>query len=235
MEAIGRLQTTDCGGTGQNAQEPGKRGKEFAIIGKHVRGNRKGDFVPNSSAEVTRLLAEVRLGRRGALDRLIGLVYGELRRIAGRQMRRERTGHTLQPTALVHEAFLRLVDQSNADWQNRAQFFGVAAQLMRRLLVDHARRRRAAKRGIAVVLNEELLQLGPGADQTDEILAVDEVLARLADLNSRQARVVELRYFGGLSVEETAEALGIGTRTVKLDWAMAKGWMKSQLSEGARA
>jgi RNA polymerase sigma-70 factor (ECF subfamily) len=191
--------------------------------------------VPNSSGEVTRLLAEVRLGRRGALDRLIGLVYGELRRIAGRQMRRERTGHTLQPTALVHEAFLRLVDQSNADWQNRAQFFGVAAQLMRRLLVDHARRRRAAKRGIAVVLNEELLQLGPGADQTDEILAVDEVLARLADLNSRQARVVELRYFGGLSVEETAEALGIGTRTVKLDWAMAKGWMKSQLSEGARA
>jgi RNA polymerase sigma-70 factor (ECF subfamily) len=189
----------------------------------------------DSRGEVTRLLAEVRLGRSSALDRLIGLVYGELRRIAGRQMRRERTGHTLQPTALVHEAFLRLVDQSNADWQNRAQFFGVAAQLMRRLLVDHARRRRAAKRGIAVVLNEELLQLGPGADQTDEILAVDEVLARLADLNSRQARVVELRYFGGLSVEETAEALGIGTRTVKLDWAMAKGWMKSQLSEGARA
>jgi RNA polymerase sigma-70 factor (ECF subfamily) len=189
----------------------------------------------DSRGEVTRLLAEVRLGRRSALDRLIGLVYGELRRIAGRQMRRERTGHTLQPTALVHEAFLRLVDQSNADWQNRAQFFGVAAQLMRRLLVDHARRRRAAKRGIAVVLNEELLQLGPGADQTDEILAVDEVLARLADLNSRQARVVELRYFGGLSVEETAEALGIGTRTVKLDWAMAKGWMKSQLSEGTRA
>jgi RNA polymerase sigma-70 factor (ECF subfamily) len=101
----------------------------------------------DSRGEVTRLLAEVRLGRRSALDRLIGLVYGELRRIAGRQMRRERTGHTLQATALVHEAFLRLVDQSNADWQNRAQFFGVAAQLMRRLLVDHARRRRAAKRG----------------------------------------------------------------------------------------
>ncbi len=195
----------------------------------------KGDFVSDTRGEVTRLLAEVKLGRSDALDRLIGLVYGELRRIAGRQMRSERTGHTLQPTALVHEAFLRLMDQSPADWQNRAQFFGIAAQVMRRLLVDHARRRRAAKRGIAVALNEELLQLGPGADQTDEILAVDEVLARLADLNSRQARVVELRYFGGLSVEETAEALGIGTRTVKLDWAMAKGWMKSQLSEGTRA
>jgi RNA polymerase sigma-70 factor (ECF subfamily) len=195
----------------------------------------KGDFVSDTRGEVTRLLAEVKLGRSDALDRLIGSVYGELRRIAGRQMRSERTGHTLQPTALVHEAFLRLMDQSPADWQNRAQFFGIAAQVMRRLLVDHARRRRAAKRGIAVALNEELLQLGPGADQTDEILAVDEVLARLADLNSRQARVVELRYFGGLSVEETAEALGIGTRTVKLDWAMAKGWMKSQLSEGTRA
>ena len=195
----------------------------------------KGDFVSDTRGEVTRLLAEVKLGRSDALDRLIGSVYGELRRIAGRQMRSERTGHTLQPTALVHEAFLRLMDQSPADWQNRAQFFGIAAQVMRRLLVDHARRRRAAKRGIAVALNEELLQLGPGADQTDEILAVDEVLARLAELDPRQARVVELRYFGGLSVEETAEAMGIATRTVKLDWAMAKGWMKSQLSEGTRA
>lgn len=187
--------------------------------------------MPDDSGEVTRLLAEVRLGRSGALDRLIGLVYGELRRIAGRQMRRERTAHTLQPTALVHEAFLRLVDQSNADWQNRAQFFGVAAQVMRRLLVDYARRRRAAKRGIPVALNEELLPVRPGS-QSEEILAVDEVLSRLAKLNPRQARVVELRYFVGLSVEETAGVMGIATRTVKLDWAMAKGWMRSQLSAG---
>jgi RNA polymerase sigma-70 factor (ECF subfamily) len=183
--------------------------------------------------EVSRLLAEVKLGRSDALDRLMPLVYRELRRIASHQMRGERAGHSLQPTALVHEAFLRLVDQNAANWHNRAQFFGVAAQLMRRLLVDHARRRRAAKRGIPVTLNEEIYQRG-SADQTEEILAVDEVLARLADLDPRQARVVELRYFGGLSVEETAEAMGIATRTVKLDWAMAKGWMKSQLSAGGR-
>jgi RNA polymerase sigma-70 factor, ECF subfamily len=188
----------------------------------------------DNRGEVTSLLADVALGRSDALDRLMSLVYQELRRIARNQMRGERSGHTLQPTALVHEAFLRLVDQNRADWRNRAQFFGVAAQLMRRLLVDHARRRRAAKRGIPVTLNEEICQRGPGADQTEEILAVHQVLGRLAELDPRQARVVELRYFGGLSVEETAEAIGVGTRTVKLDWAMAKGWLKSQLSVGAR-
>jgi RNA polymerase sigma-70 factor, ECF subfamily len=190
--------------------------------------------VGDTRGEVTELLAEWKLGRKDALDRLMPLVYRELRRIAGRQMRDERAGHTLQPTALVHEAFLRLVDQSRADWQNRAQFVAVSAQLMRRLLVDHARRRRAAKRGTPVTLNEEILPRSPGADQTEEILAVDEVLARLAELDERQARIVELRYFGGLSVEETAEVLGIAARTVKLDWAMAKGWMKSQLSPRGR-
>jgi RNA polymerase sigma factor (TIGR02999 family) len=169
------------------------------------------------------------------LDRLMPLVYQELRRIARNQMRGERSGHTLQPTALVHEAFLRLVGQNRADWQNRAQFFGVAGQLMRRLLVDHARRRRAAKRGIPVTLNEAILPGGRGADQAEEILAVDQVLGRLAELDARQARIVELRYFGGLSVEETAEAIGVAARTVKLDWAMAKSWLKSQLSTGARA
>jgi RNA polymerase sigma factor (TIGR02999 family) len=188
----------------------------------------------DTRGEVTKLLAELESGRKDALDRLIPLVYRELRRIAGHQIRDERVGHTLQPTALVHEAYLRLVDQSRADWQNRAQFVGVAAQLMRRLLVDHARRRRAAKRSIPVTLNKEILLRSPGADQTEEILAVDQVLARLAELDSRQARVVELRYFGGLTVEETAEAMGIGARTVKLDWAMAKGWMQSQLSPRGR-
>jgi RNA polymerase sigma factor (TIGR02999 family) len=188
----------------------------------------------DTCGEVTRLLAEVRLGRSDALDRLMSLVYRELHRIASHQMRGERLGHTLQPTALVHEAFLRLVEQNHDNLQNRTQFFGVAAQLMRRLLVDHARRRRAAKRGIPVTLNEEIYQRGSGTDRTEEILAVDEVLARLAELDPRQARVVELRYFGGLSVEETAEVMGMATRTVKLDWAMAKGWMKSQLSAGAR-
>jgi len=188
----------------------------------------------DTRGEVTALLAELKLGRKGALNRLMPLVYRELRRIAGNQMRDERVGHTLQPTALVHEAFLRLVDQSRADWQNRAQFLGVSAQLMRRLLVDHARRRRAAKRGTAITLNEEILQPRPGASQMEEILAVNEALDRLAKLDARQARVVELRYFAGLSVEETAEALGVGMRTVKLDWALAKGWMRTQLSGGAR-
>ena len=188
--------------------------------------------ITETPGEVTALLNEARLGRKAALDRLLALVYGELRRIARAQMRRERPGHTLEPTELVNEAFLRLVGQNRADWQNRAQFFGVAAQLMRRLLVDYARRRRAAKRRFAITLNA--IMSGAGADQTDEILAVDEVLGRLAELDPRQARVVELRYFGGLTVDETAEVMGIAARTVKLDWAMAKGWMKSQLSAGAR-
>jgi RNA polymerase sigma factor (TIGR02999 family) len=190
--------------------------------------------VADTRGEVTKLLAEAKLGRKDALERLMPLVYRELRLIARRQMRDERVGHTLQPTALVHEVFLRLVDQSRADWQNRAQFFAVAAKLMRRLLVDYARRRRAAKRGIGITLNADIFQRGlasrSSAGQTEEILAVDEVLTRLAAFDPRQARVVELRYFGGLSIEETAEAMGISTRTVKLDWTMAKGWMKSQLS-----
>jgi RNA polymerase sigma factor (TIGR02999 family) len=185
-----------------------------------------------SRGEVTALLAELKLGRKDALDRLMPLVYRELRRVAGNCMRDERPGHTLQPTALVHEAFLRLVEQDYTNWQNRAQFVGVAGQLMRRLLVDHARGRRALKRGIPVTLNEEIFPRAAGADQTEEILAVDEILARLAELDFQQARIVELRYFGGLTVEETAEALAISPRTVKRDWAMAKAWMKAQLESG---
>ncbi|HXP62999.1 MAG TPA: ECF-type sigma factor [Dongiaceae bacterium] len=185
-----------------------------------------------SRGEVTALLAELKLGRKDALDRLMPLVYRELRRVAGNCMCDERPGHTLQPTALVHEAFLRLVEQDRADWQNRAQFVGVAGQLMRRILVDHARGRRALKRGIPITLDEEILERAAGGDQTEEILAVDEILARLAELDPQQARIAELRYFGGLSVEETAEALAISPRTVKRDWAMAKRWMKSQLENG---
>jgi RNA polymerase sigma factor (TIGR02999 family) len=186
-------------------------------------------LLTDSPGEVSVLLGELKLGHKDALERLMPLVYKELRRVAGYYMRGERPGHTLQPTALVHEVFLRLVDQDHADWRNRAQFVGVAAQLMRRLLVDHARGRRALKRGIAVTMNEEIFHRADGADHTEEILAVDEVLARLAELDPQQARVVELRYFGGLSVEETAAAMAISPRTVKRDWAMAKGWMKSQL------
>jgi len=182
--------------------------------------------------EVTALLGEMRLGRKDALTRLIPLVYKELRRLASHYMRDERVNHTLQPTALVHEAFLRLVGQERTDWQNRAQFIGVAAQLMRRILVDHARRRAAAKRaGAPVALEGARRKPGAKTVQTEEILAVDEVLARLARLDPQQARVAELRYFGGLSVEETAEVMGISGRTVKRDWAMARAWMRAQLSE----
>lgn len=185
-----------------------------------------------SRGEVTQLLGELKLGREDALEKLMPLVYRELRRVAGHCMRDERPGHTLQPTALVHEAFLRLVDQDRADWRNRAQFIGVAAQLMRRLLVDHARRRRALKRGTPVTLNEEIFNRAAGAVHTEEILAVDEILSRLAELDPQQARVVELRYFGGLSVEETSEVMAISPRTVKRDWAMAKAWLRTQLSTG---
>jgi RNA polymerase sigma-70 factor (ECF subfamily) len=183
---------------------------------------------PEDVGEVTQLLAQFRMGEVEALNRLLPLVYTELRRIAARQLRRERLGHTLQPTALAHEAFLRLVDQNRSDWRDRAHFLGVSAHLMRRLLVDYSRRRRAEKRTLPVTLNEGLFQ--PAINQTEQILAVDEVLRQLAGLDPRQARVVELRYFGGLSVKETADALGLSERTVKLDWAMAKGWMQAQLS-----
>jgi RNA polymerase sigma factor (TIGR02999 family) len=159
--------------------------KKFVIIERiQVRTARKVSAgIVDNRGEVTKLLAEVRLGRSDALDRLLSLVYQELRRIARNQMRGERPGHTLQPTALVHEAFLRLVDQNRADWRNRAQFFGLAAQLMRRILVDHARRRHAAKRGIAVTLNEAIIQRKAGTDQTEEILAMDQALARLGELD----------------------------------------------------
>jgi RNA polymerase sigma factor (TIGR02999 family) len=178
------------------------------------------------------LLAEIKLGHKDALARLMPLVYRELRRLAGHYLRGERIGHTLQPTALVHEAFLRLVGQDHAGWEHRSQFIGVAAQLMRRILVDYARQRAAGKRaGPAITLNEEQLGARQGFDRTEEILAVDEVLGRLAELDPPQARVVELRYFAGLSVEETAEVMEISPRTVKRDWAMARAWLRAQLAE----
>jgi RNA polymerase sigma factor (TIGR02999 family) len=185
----------------------------------------------DAHGEVTMLLGELRLGRQEALIKLMPLVYKELRRVASRQMRDERAGHTLQPTALVHEAFLRLVGQDHGKWENRAQFISVAGQIMRRVLVDYARHRRAAKRGFPVTLNDEIFQGRAGPDRTEEILAVEELLGRLEELSPRQARIAELRYFAGLSVEETAGALGICPRTVKADWAMARGWLRSQLVE----
>jgi RNA polymerase sigma factor (TIGR02999 family) len=181
------------------------------------------------AGEVTLLLAQVKGGDQAALGKLIPLVYKELRRLAGHYLRDERIGHTLQPTALVHEAYLRLAGQDRADWQNRAQFMGVAAQLMRRILVDYARQRAAAKRAPGAVD----LEFGATSDKTEEVLAVDELLGRLTALDPQQGRVVEMRYFGGLSVEETAEALGVSPRTVKRDWAMAKAWLRTELAVGS--
>ena len=185
-----------------------------------------------SPGEVTLLLHELKLGNKDALDRLLPLVYGELRRLADRCLRRERPEHTLQTTALVHEAYLRLVEQDRADWKDRAHFLGVAAQMMRRILVDYARARATAKRAGATV-RIEIAGFEPSGEEprTEEILAVDQALNRLAELDPQQTRIVELRYFAGLTVEETAEAVGISPRTVKRDWAMASAWLRGELSQ----
>ena len=156
------------------------------------------------------------------------VVYAELKSLAAGYLRVERADHTLQTTGLVHEAYLRLVDQSRVTWKNRGHFFGIAAQSMRRILVDHARKRHAGKRdgGQPITLDDELASL---STSTDEVLAVDEALGRLAVLDERQARIVELRYFTGLSIEETADALSISPATVKRDWTSAKAWLQREL------
>ena len=183
-----------------------------------------------SSEGVTQLLVDWSKGDQAALERLMPLVYSELRRLATNYLRRERQGHTLQPTALVNEAYLKLVDQRNAKWQNRAQFFGISAQLMRRILVDHARQRQAVKRGgteqhrISITSAEKL------ASQTEfDLLALNEALDELTKLDPQQGRIVELKFFGGLSIEETAEVLGVGHATVERDWKMARAWLRRQL------
>ena len=175
---------------------------------------------------VTALLGRAAGGDRAAFDRAVALVYDELRGLAHAQLRRERPGHTLDTGALVHEAYLRLGDGRGPAWEGRGHFLAVAAAAMRRVLVDHARRAHAAKRGGAarpLPLDEALAR--PAALPDDRLLALDEALARLATLDPRQARVVECRYFGGLTEEETAHALGVGLRTVKRDWAKARAWL----------
>jgi RNA polymerase sigma factor (TIGR02999 family) len=184
---------------------------------------------PALPGEVTLLLAEARRSGQEAVARLIPLVYRELRHLAGHYLQNERIGHTLQPTALVHEVYLRLLGQNRTEWQNRAHFLGVAARMMRRVLVDYARQRATRKRTGPVAIAAGSVEPG-AAVPLDEILAVDEGLTRLHALDPQQSRVVELRYFGGLSVEETAEALGVSPRTVKRDWAMARAWLHAELS-----
>lgn len=180
---------------------------------------------------ITQLLNDWGKGDRAALEKLMPLVYSELRRLATNYLRRERAGHTLQPTALVNEAYLKLVDQRNAKWQNRAQFFGISAQLMRRILVDHARQRQAVKRGgsgqqrLSITSVEATVLKEPEID----LLALNEALDELAQVDPQQSRIVELKFFGGLSIEETAEVLGISHATVERDWKMARAWLRRQL------
>jgi len=182
------------------------------------------------SEEITDLLRAWRAGDSAALDRLTTILYNELHRIASRYMRSEKLGHTLQTTALVNEVYLRLVDVSNVDWQHRAQFFGVAAQLMRRILVDAARTRHSRKRGGDVVkINlDETAIVSPEPDEV--VLALDVALETLQQLAPRQARVVELRYFGGLTEDETAEVMNTTSRTVRRDWQFARAWLMRELT-----
>lgn len=189
-----------------------------------------GDDRPRTH-EITALLSHWRAGDQQALEALMPLVYEELRRIADRSLRRERGEHTLQPTALVHEAFLRLIDQRNVQWQNRAHFFAIAAQLIRRVLVDHARRRRAAKRGGALEAIPIEHEVAVSSKQSVDTLALDEALSRLAGREPQQARIVELRFFGGLTNEEVADVLRISARTVIREWNMARAWLFAELSE----
>jgi len=186
--------------------------------------------VPTRSVEVTGLLKAWSGGDQAALERLADHLYDELRRIARRYMRNERAGNTLQTTALVNEVYLRLVNVKNVDWQQRAQFFAIAAQMMRRILVDAARARGSRKRGGgAVKVNvDEALVVSPERDSS--LVALDEALEAFSKLAPRQAKVVELRYFGGLSEEETAEVLKISARTVRRDWDFAKSWLMRELS-----
>lgn len=184
---------------------------------------------PSDTHAVTALLARLSRGDHGAFADLLPLVYHELKAVAGRQLGREDSGHTLTPTALVHEVYFRLVGQREPHFQDREHFFGVAARAMRRLLVDHARGRRRLKRDAA--LNVELApDLAAEYDEPEEILALDDALRRLTVIDERQARVVELRYFMGLDLDETARTLGVSTATVKRDWVLARAFLKEALS-----
>jgi RNA polymerase sigma factor (TIGR02999 family) len=182
-----------------------------------------------SPNEITQQLIAWSNGDTAALERLIPAVYQELRRMADHYLRGERAGHSLQPTALVHEAYLRLIDQTKVEWHNRAHFFGVAAQMMRRILIDHAKAKQRAKGGGAAVK----VSLDEGAvfsqERATELVALDDALQELGKLDERKSRIVELRYFGGLTVEETAQVLGVSDKTVMRDWNLAKAWLYQQL------
>jgi len=193
-----------------------------------TRGRRRVEPV---SPDVTSLLKKLADGNQDAAGELIPVIYQELHRLAVGHLRHERPDHTLQPTALVHEAYIKLVAQRNADWQSRAHFFAVASKLMRRILVDYARRQLRAKRGgrQAKLSLDEVLLVSP--DRPDKMLALDECLTRLEKLDARQGRIVELRYFGGLTIDEAAQILSVSATTVRREWTSAKAWLYGELKE----
>lgn len=178
--------------------------------------------------EITRLLADYGEGNRDVLDQLLPLVYDELRGIAGAYLMRERAGHTLQPTALVHEAYMRLIDQRTADWRNRAQFYGLAAQMMRRILINHAIAKKAEKRGGGRAVSLEDITIA--FDDTNfDLVDLNDALERLAELDKQKCEIVEMKFFGGMTTEEIAEALAVSTRTVERGWTFARSWLYKEL------
>ena len=189
-------------------------------------------IVESPSKSVTQLLREWSGGDTAARDQLMHVVYDELRRLAAYYLNRERRDHTLQPTALVHEAYLKLCDEAQVDWNSRAHFFGAASRLMRRILVDHARARLAAKRGGLRLRVSGVEALALAAEPDIDLIALDEALNELTLLDGQQSQIVDIRFFGGLSLEETAEALGISLATVKRDWTTAKAWLRRRLTSG---
>ena len=237
-----------CQGTRRNSARVG-HSVRFSGILSRLDAGRSGSGLHNMNeppdSRVTQLLLDWSGGDERALGELMPLVYGELRRLADRQLRAERRNHTLQRTALVHEAYLRLINQKNVSWQGHAQFIGLAAQLMRRILIDHARARRRAKRGGGVApisLDQTGMILGSGDEEGQrvealevvenpavDLAAIDEALTRLEALDPKQGRIVELRFFGGLSIEEAAEVLGVSPATVKREWALARAWLHREL------
>jgi RNA polymerase sigma-70 factor (ECF subfamily) len=189
------------------------------------------DQSASTPPDISRLLRQWSDGNRAALEELLPLVYDELHRQAARYLRRERVGHTLQTTALIHEAYLRLIDQRDVRWQSRTHFFAIAAQMMRRVLIDYARAKHREKRGgDDVRLSFDAVNLVATDENSVDLIALDQALERLAEMDEQQARVVELRYFGGLSLEETAEVLHISRATTARDWDVAKAWLRRELT-----
>jgi RNA polymerase sigma factor (TIGR02999 family) len=206
---------------------------QFHIISADLSSGKENTITmtQESSHEITQMLIELTDGNTEVVDVILPHIYGELRRLASSYLRRERSDHTLQPTALVHEAYIKLIDQKRVKWQNRAHFFGIAAQVMRRILMDHARKHNAEKRGgefEKLPLEEEILIVSH--DKSAELIALDDALEALAQLDEQKAKIVELRYFGGLSIEETAEVMGVSVPTINRQWRMAKAWLYDQIS-----